>query len=40
LKGIEINLALRFFRAGRPEFFDGGFDFSTRKKLAGARSVD
>jgi len=40
LKGIEINLALTFFRARRPEIFDGGFDFSTRKKLAGARSVD
>jgi len=40
LKGIEINLALTFFRARRPEIFDGGIDFSTRKKLAGARSVD
>jgi hypothetical protein len=40
LKGIEINLALAFFRARRPELFDGGFDFSIRKKLVGARSVD
>lgn len=37
LNGIEINLSLTFFRARRPEIFDGGFDFSTKKKLAGAR---
>lgn len=40
LKGIEINLAPTFFRARRPDTFYGGFDFSTRQNLAGARSVD